>query len=108
MRARAASIEVQVTGTAGTAAHKGYPMVASAHPAPLPAPSRFERFLIRRWEYRHPDAWLTFRMLAGIWNAFLGILLLAYGFYWIALIPLAGSALIFWTAHRIWTKVHGG
>jgi uncharacterized membrane protein len=61
----------------------------------------FERLLIRRWEYRHPNAWLAFRMIAGIWNVILGILLLAYRFYWLALIPLAGSALIFWTAYYV-------
>jgi signal transduction histidine kinase len=44
---------------------------------------------------------MAFRMIAGIWNVSLGILLVAYGFYWIALVPLAGSALIFWTAYYI-------
>ncbi|MBV9792731.1 MAG: hypothetical protein JO016_02220 [Actinobacteria bacterium] len=83
-------------------------MVASAHPTPPPAPSWLERFLIRRREYRHPHAWLAFRMIAGAWNVILGILLLAYGYYGLALIPLAGSALIFWTASWIWIKVHGG
>jgi signal transduction histidine kinase len=60
-----------------------------------------ERLLIRRWEYRHPQAWLAFRMLAGAWNVILGILLLAYKFYWIALVPLAGAALIFWVAYYV-------
>ncbi len=71
---------------------------ASNGRAPRPL---FERLLIRRWEYRHPSAWLAFRMIAGIWNVILGILLLAYRFYWLALIPLAGSALIFWTAYYV-------
>jgi signal transduction histidine kinase len=44
---------------------------------------------------------MTFRMIAGIWNMGLGILLVAYGFYWIALVPLAGAGLIFWTAYYI-------
>jgi hypothetical protein len=83
-------------------------MYASAHPTPPPPPrSAFDRFLIRRGEYRHPSAWLAFRMIAGSWNLILGILLLAYGFYWIALVPPAGSALAFWIARHIWTKVQG-
>jgi signal transduction histidine kinase len=42
-------------------------------------------------------------MICGIWNLILGILLFAYGFYWIGLVPLAGSLLIFWTAYFIQT-----
>ena len=64
-------------------------------PAPRPV---LERLLIRSWEYRHPHAWMAFRMICGIWNLILGIVLFAYGFYWIGLVPLAGSLLIFWTA----------
>ncbi|MBV9792730.1 MAG: hypothetical protein JO016_02215 [Actinobacteria bacterium] len=60
-----------------------------------------ERLLIRPREYRHPHAWLAFRMIAGAWNVILGILLLAYKFYWIAWIPLAGAALIFWIAYYV-------
>ncbi|HEY0719286.1 MAG TPA: histidine kinase [Streptosporangiaceae bacterium] len=41
---------------------------------------------------------MAFRMICGSWNLVLGILLFAYGFYWIGLVPLAGSLLIFWTA----------
>jgi hypothetical protein len=81
-------------------------MFASAHSTPPPRPL-IERFLIRRWEYRHPRPWLVFRLLCGGWNLFLAILLFAYGFYWIGLVPLAGAALIFWTAYRIWIKVQG-
>ena len=81
-------------------------MYASAHNVPPPQRSLLERFLIRKLEYRHPRAWLSFRIIAGTWNFFLGCLLLTYGFVWIGLIPLAGSALIFWSAHRIWVKVH--
>jgi len=69
-------------------------------PAPRPV---LERLLIRSWEYRHPHAWIAFRMICGIWNLILGILLFAYGFYWIGLVPLAGSLLIFWTAYFIQT-----
>jgi signal transduction histidine kinase len=66
-----------------------------------PPRSVLERLLIRRWEYRHPHAWMAFRMICGIWNMILGILLVAYGFYWIAAVPLAGAVLIFWTAYYI-------
>ncbi len=71
---------------------------ADSGPAPRPL---LARLLIRSWEYRHPYAWLSFRMIAGGWNVILGILLFAYGFYWLGLIPLAGSVLIFWTAYYI-------
>ena len=66
-----------------------------------PPRSILERILIRRWEYRHAHAWMAFRMIAGMWNVILGILLVAYGFYWIAAAPLAGAVLIFWTAYYI-------
>ena len=72
------------------------PAANGSPPRPL-----IERLLIRSWEYRHPYAWMAFRMIAGIWNVILGILLVAYGFYWIALAPLAGAGLIFWTAYYI-------
>ncbi|HEY1673070.1 MAG TPA: histidine kinase [Streptosporangiaceae bacterium] len=75
------------------------PSVPAGHgPAPRPI---LERLLIRSWEYRHPHAWMAFRMVAGIWNMILTILLFAYGFYWIGLVPLAGSLLIFWIAYYI-------
>jgi len=93
---------MQVTGTAGAAGQRGNPMYASAHNTPPPRPI-FERFLIRKREYRYPRAWLAIRMVCGSWNLCLGLLLLSYG-YWIGLVPLAGSLLIFWTAHRMWTR----
>ena len=75
------------------------PSVPAGHgPAPRPL---LERLLIRSWEYRHPHAWMAFRMVAGIWNMILTILLFAYGFYWIGLVPLAGSVLIFWIAYYV-------
>ena len=64
------------------------------------------RFLVRSWEYRHPRAWAGFRFAAGVWNLFLGVLLLA-SFHWLGplallgAVPLAGSVLIFWTAYRL-------
>jgi signal transduction histidine kinase len=67
----------------------------------LPPRSVAEKLLIRSWEYRHPHAWVAVRVICGAWNVILGILLLAYGFYWLGLVPLAGSALIFWTAYVV-------
>ena len=58
------------------------------------------RFLVRSWEYRHPRAWGVFRFAAGVWNLFLGVFLLSYG-YWVGLVPLLGSVLIFWTVYRL-------
>jgi hypothetical protein len=70
----------------------------------LPPRSVLMRFLVRSWEYRHPRAWARFRLACGVWNLFLGVVLLSYG-YWVGLVPLAGAALIFWTAYRLQASV---
>jgi hypothetical protein len=70
-----------------------------------PPRSVLMRLLVRSWEFRHPQAWLAFRLVCGLWNVFLGGVLLSYG-YWIGLVPLAGSALIFWTARFIYVSVN--
>ena len=68
------------------------------------------RFLVRSWEYRRPHVWVRVRVACGIFNVVLGVLLLA-SFHqlgpltWLAALPLAGAALIFWTAHRLQTSV---
>jgi len=62
------------------------------------------RFLVRSWEYRHPRAWAGFRWTAGLWNLGLGVLLLSYG-YWVGVVPLLGSVLVFWTACRLQASV---
>ena len=64
------------------------------------------RFLVRSREYRHPRAWVGFRFAAGVWNLILGVLLLASVRWlgpltWLAVLPLAGAALIFWTVYRL-------
>jgi signal transduction histidine kinase len=71
-------------------------------PSDIVTPSRsvLMRLLVRSWEYRHPRAWAGFRFAAGVWNLFLGVLLLSYG-YWVGLVPLLGSVLIFWTVYRL-------
>ncbi len=58
------------------------------------------RLLVRSWEYRHPRTWTGVRIACGIFNFFLGVLLLSYGF-WVGAVPLLGSALILWTAYRL-------
>jgi hypothetical protein len=64
------------------------------------------RFLIRSWEYRRPQLWVRVRVACGIFNLALGVLILASVHWlgplaWLAALPLAGAALIFWTARRL-------
>jgi hypothetical protein len=70
------------------------------------SPSVPTRFLIRSWEYRNPRLWVRVRVACGIFNVALGVLVLASARWlgplsWLAALPLAGAALIFWTAHRL-------
>ena len=72
--------------------------------------SVFMRFLVRSWEYRHPHVWVRVRVACGIFNLGLSVLLLASGHWlgplaWLGALPLAGAALIFWTARRLQTSV---
>jgi hypothetical protein len=76
------------------------------------APSRsvLMRFLVRSREYRHPHVWVRVRVACGIFNVVLGVVLLASFHWlgpltWLAALPLAGAALIFWTAYRLQTSV---
>ena len=76
------------------------------------APSRsvLMRFLVRSLEYRHPHVWVRVRVACGVFNVVLGVLLLASGHWlgplaWLGVLPLAGAALIFWTACRLQTSV---
>ena len=73
--------------------------------APSPQPVAM-RFLVRSLEYRNPRLWVGVRVACGIFNVVLGVLLLASVRWlgpltWLAALPLAGAALIFWTAHRL-------
>ena len=75
-----------------------------------PSRSVLMRFLVRSREYRHPHAWVRVRVACGVFNFGLGVLLLASGRWlgplaWLGLLPLAGAALIFWTAYRLQTSV---
>src|SRR5215471_15380457 len=87
----------QVTG--------GIPMHAPADHIPSSQPVLM-RFLVRSWEYRRPRLWVGVRVACGIFNVVLGVLLLA-SFHelgpltWLAALPLAGAALIFWTVYRL-------
>jgi hypothetical protein len=72
----------------------------------LPAQSVLMRFLVRSWEYRRPRLWVGVRAACGIFNVVLGVLLLAGVRWlgpltWLAVLPLAGAALIFWTVYRL-------
>jgi hypothetical protein len=74
------------------------------------SPSVPMRFLVRSWEYRRPRLWVRVRVACGIFNVALGVLLLASVRWlgplaWLAALPLAGAALIFWTAHRLQASV---
>ena len=76
---------------------------------PLPR-SALMRFLVRSREYRHPQAWVRVRVACGVFNLGLGVLLLASSQWlgplaWLGVLPLAGAALIFWTAYRLQTSV---
>jgi hypothetical protein len=72
--------------------------------------SALMRFLVKPREYRQPHFWVRVRVACGIFNLGLGVLLLASGRWlgplaWLGLLPLAGAALIFWTAYRLQTSV---
>jgi hypothetical protein len=75
-----------------------------------PSRSALMRFLVRSREYRHPHLWVRVRVACGVFNVVLGVLLLASGHWlgplaWLGVLPLAGAALIFWTAYRLETSV---
>jgi threonine/homoserine/homoserine lactone efflux protein len=70
------------------------------------------RVLVRSREYRRPGLWIGVRVACGIFNVVLGVVLLASvhklgSLTWLAAIPLAGAALIFWTAHRLQSSARG-
>ena len=80
-------------------------MQAPADNAP-PSQPVLMRFLVRSWEYRRPRLWVGVRVACGIFNVVLGVLLLASVRWlgpltWLAALPLAGAALIFWTVYRL-------
>jgi hypothetical protein len=74
------------------------------------APPVLMRLLVRSWEYRNPQVWVRVRVACGIFNVALGVLVLASFHWlgrltWLAALPLAGAALIFWTVYRLRASV---
>jgi len=68
------------------------------------------RFLVRSREYRYPHVWVRVRVACGVFNVVLAVLLLTSGHWlgplaWLGVLPLAGAALIFWTAYRLQSSV---
>jgi hypothetical protein len=68
------------------------------------------RFLVRSREYRNSHVWVRVRVACGVFNVVLAVLLLSSGRWlgplaWLGVLPLAGAALIFWTAYRLQTSV---
>ncbi|MBO0812826.1 MAG: hypothetical protein J2P23_12375 [Microlunatus sp.] len=71
-----------------------------------PGGSALLRFLVRSWEYRRPRLWVWVRIGCGIFNIALGVALLVLAPWlgslaWLAVLPLAGAVLIFWTVYRL-------
>jgi hypothetical protein len=74
------------------------------------APPILMRFLVRSWEYRHPQLWVRVRVACGLFNVALGVVLIALfprlgPLTWLAAVPLAGAALIFWTVSSLRASV---
>ena len=81
-------------------------MNATAGTVPPSSQPALMKFLVRSWEYRRPLVWARVRIACGVFNVVLGVGLLASVRWlgpltWLALLPLAGAALIFWTAFRL-------
>jgi signal transduction histidine kinase len=97
---------MQVTGVAkASQVPAGMSMYAPGDKV-TPSHSVLMGLLVRSWEYRRPRLWVGVRVACGIFNVVLGVLLLASvgrlgPLTWLAAIPLAGAALIFWTVYRL-------
>ena len=64
------------------------------------------RFLVRSREYRYPHVWVRVALPVASSTWSLAVLLLTSGPWlgplaWLGVLPLAGAALIFWTAYRL-------
>ena len=84
-------------------------MYAQADNSIPPSRSVLMRLLVRSWEYRRPRLAVGVRIACGIFNVVLGAILLASlgPLAWLAALPLAGAALLFWTARRLQASAHG-
>ena len=58
------------------------------------------RILVRPFAYRHPRAWGTTALIAGVWVVVLGAILCTAGLWWGAAVIAAG-ALELWVAYRL-------
>jgi signal transduction histidine kinase len=72
----------------------------------IPSQSVLMRVLVRSWEYRRPRLWVGVRVACGIFNVVVGVLLLAAvpslgQLTWLAVLPLGGAIVIFWTVYRL-------
>ena len=65
-----------------------------------PSQPRLMRILVRRFVYRHPKAWGSACLAAGLWLVILGTILCSYGFWWGALLVAVG-VLESWIAYRL-------
>src|SRR5205823_855534 len=97
---------MQVTGVAKAPQVTGGISMYAPGDSVTPPQSLIMRFLVRSWEYRRPRLWVGVRFACGIFNVVLGVLLLASvhrlgSLTWLAALPLAGAALIFWTVYRL-------
>jgi hypothetical protein len=64
-------------------------------------PSRSVLTRLPGWSrlFRHPRVGMGVLFTSGSWNLFLGLLMLSYG-YWLGLLPLVASAVLFWAGTR--------
>ena len=86
-------------------------MHAPAQSGPSPR-SVLMRLLVRSREYRRPRLWSGVRIACGVFNVVLGVVLVASvqrlgPLAWLAVLPLAGAALIFWTVYRLRASTQG-
>jgi hypothetical protein len=72
----------------------------------FPSQPMILRFLVRRFEWRHPQAWAGLLLAAGLWHFFLGAILCAYGYWWGAAL-IAVAALELWVAQWLLTNAPG-
>jgi hypothetical protein len=69
----------------------------------IPSEPLIMRIMVRRFEWRHPQAWAAPLLIAGLWHFFLGAVLCAYAYWWGAAL-IAVSALELWVAQWLLTN----
>jgi len=84
-------------------------MQAPTDTVPGPRPILM-RILVRSWEYRRPRLYARVRFASGVFNTALGVAMIVAS-PWVgplallAALPLAGGALVFWTARHLQASV---